>query len=84
VFLLIESLFSANSASGKSHWDVWILFAGFFDATDSSDPPYPRIPAVWLARPAPQCDSWRQNSELCQRHGVCGWGSPTLSVVLVN
>lgn len=47
-FLLIESLFSTNSASGKSHWDVWILFTGFFDTTDSSDSPYPRIPAVWL------------------------------------
>ena len=38
MFFLIESLFSANSASGKSHWDIWILFAGFFDTTDSSAP----------------------------------------------
>jgi len=48
VFLLIESLFSTNSASGKSHWDFWILFAGFFDTTDSSDSPHPLIPTVWL------------------------------------
>ena len=41
VFLLIESLFSTSSYSGKTHWDFWILFAGFFDTMDSSDSPHP-------------------------------------------
>ena len=45
MFLLIESLFSTNSVSGKTHWDFWILFAGFFDTTDSSDSPCPFIAA---------------------------------------
>jgi len=46
VFLLIESLLSTNSASEKSKWCFWILFAGFFDTMDSSDSPCPCFPSV--------------------------------------
>ena len=48
MFLLVVSLFSPFFVSGPTHWGLWILFAGFFDTTDSSDSPYPFIPTVWL------------------------------------
>jgi hypothetical protein len=48
VFLLIGSLLSTNSASGKTHWDFPTLFVGFFDTTDPSDSPSLFIPTDWL------------------------------------
>ena len=48
MFLLIESLLAANSASGKTRSVFWILFAGLFDTMVSSDSPHPLIPTVWL------------------------------------
>ena len=65
VFLLIESLLSANSASGKTHWDFPTLFVGFFDTTDPSDSPSLFIPTDWLwafvgrsKRASPRGERW--------------------------